>query len=166
MMFAVASAKRLPISIRNIPSRTARKDASPIVNVGSKMCHAMTHANWPRDRRTGLGRITSFIRKRVEKGRLCPQTVFFEWSIVPTWLPRPQRGTPIRGIIRGRRLRRGRSQVRFSGKGEGVPRLSERSCEFRYVGIPVIWRRRDTQTLRPTGNGRIVDRLDIDGVAL
>jgi hypothetical protein len=66
----------------------------------------------------------------------------------------------------GRRLRRGRSQARLSGKREGVPGLSERSCEFRYVGIPVIWRRRDAQTLRPTGNGRIVDRLDIDGVAL
>src|SRR5215472_4998313 len=66
----------------------------------------------------------------------------------------------------GRRLRRGRSHARLSGKREGVPGLSERSCEFRYVGIPVIWRWRDAQTLRPTGNGRIVDRLDIDGVAL
>src|SRR6516162_2278661 len=60
----------------------------------------------------------------------------------------------------------GCSQARLSGKREGVPGLSERSCEFRYVGIPVIWRWRDAQTLRPTGNGRIVDRLDIDGVAL
>src|SRR6516164_4286488 len=58
------------------------------------------------------------------------------------------------------------STARLSGKREGVPGLSECSCEFRYVGIPVIWRRRDAQTLRPTGNSRIVDRLDIDGVAL
>ena len=42
----------------------------------------------------------------------------------------------------------------------------ERSYEFRYVGVPVIRRRRDAQTLCPTGDGRIVDRLDIDGVAL
>ena len=60
----------------------------------------------------------------------------------------------------------GRSPGRLSDKREGVPGLSECSCEFRYVGIPVIWRRRDAQTLRPTGNSRIVDRLDIDGVAL
>ncbi len=58
------------------------------------------------------------------------------------------------------------AQARLSGKREGVPGLSERSSEFRYVGIPVIWRRRDAKTLRPAGNGRIVDRLDIDGVAL
>src|ERR1700758_3239518 len=32
------------------------------------------------------------------------------------------------------------AQARFSGKREGVPGLSERSSEFRYVGIPVIWR--------------------------
>jgi len=67
---------------------------------------------------------------------------------------------------RGRRLRRRRSERRLSGKRECVPGLSERSCELRYVGIPVIWRRRDAQTLRPTGNGRIIDRLDINGVAL
>ena len=66
----------------------------------------------------------------------------------------------------GEAVAKGRSQARLSGKREGVPGLSERSCEFRYVGIPVIWRRRDAQTLRPTGNGRIVDRLDIDGMAL
>src|SRR3954452_12018278 len=64
----------------------------------------------------------------------------------------------------GRRLRRGRSQARLSGKREGVPSLSERSCEFRYVAIPVIGRRRDAQTLGPAGNGWIVDRLDINAV--
>lgn len=64
----------------------------------------------------------------------------------------------------GRRLRR-RSQAQL-GKREGVPGFGERSCEFGYVGIPVIWRRSDAQTLCPAGNGRIIDRLDIDGVAL
>ncbi|SDJ46051.1 hypothetical protein SAMN05216338_105029 [Bradyrhizobium sp. Rc2d] len=59
-----------------------QKDASPIVNVGSKKRHAMTHANWPRDRKTEF--ITSFVRKRVENWRVCPHTAFFGWSIVPT----------------------------------------------------------------------------------
>jgi len=66
----------------------------------------------------------------------------------------------------GRRLRRGRSQARLSGKRESLPSLRERSCEFRYVAIAVIWRGRDAETLGPTGNGRIVDRLDVNGVAL
>ena len=39
--------------------------------------------------------------------------------------------------------------------GDAPPQFINRyGCEFRYVGIPVIWRRRDAQTLRPMGNGR------------
>jgi hypothetical protein len=60
------------------PKRMSKVSSSGLPNISSH-----------RDRRTGLGRITLFIRKRVEKGRVCPRTAFFEWSIVPTWLPRP-----------------------------------------------------------------------------
>jgi hypothetical protein len=41
-----------------------QKNASPIVIVSSKIC----------------------------QGRVSPQTAFFGWSVVPTWLPRPQPG--------------------------------------------------------------------------
>ena len=58
------------------------------------------------------------------------------------------------------------SQARLSGKREGVPGLERAQLRVPLCGVPVIWRRRDAQTLRPAGNGRIVDRLDIDGVAL
>src|SRR3954467_7031748 len=81
--------------------------------------------------------------------------------------PRPPGSrSPLDAQSWGRRWRRGRSQTRLLGKREGLPSLSERSCEFRYVAIPVIWRGRDAQTLGPAGNGWKVDRLDINSVAL
>jgi hypothetical protein len=35
------------------PSSTAMNDASPTVKAGRRICHAMTQANWIRDRKSG-----------------------------------------------------------------------------------------------------------------
>jgi hypothetical protein len=127
--------------------------------------------------RTGLGRITSLIRKRVRNGGYALERLSLDGPssqlgcLGPNWDTRclpsmvcARRVADAPSIVnRGAAVAKG---ARLSGKREGVPGFSERSCQFRYVGITVIWRRRDAQTLRPTGNGRIVDRLDIDGVAL
>jgi hypothetical protein len=109
-----------------------------------------------------------------------PSNGFVGWSIVPTGclgrnlghatacqlgLRPPGSRRAFRCTIRGAAVAKG-AQAQLSGKREGVPGLSERSSELRYVGISVIWRRRDAKTLRPAGHGRIVDRLDIDGMAL